>query len=143
MLMNPEDFPLVPMDWFYSNTEMGLIVIPENVQTMQVWMEMTAVKEDWSLKNDFPGTGWANLKTTIKGDICFLDCFKREFGLRYPNGTNCTTPWKRTILGLPEPNETENDHCPAEEASQLVNKENLITSEVLFNSPCSGKLSYL
>lgn len=55
MLLNPEDFPLVPMDWFYSNTEMGLIHVPENVQTMQVWMEMTASKEDWNLQNDFPG----------------------------------------------------------------------------------------
>lgn len=86
-------------------------------------------------------TACSNLETSFPNLLILRyfisDCFKREFGARHPNDSQCITPWRRTILGLPEPSESDPEHCLYDGVGALIAKENNLAEDVIFG-PCWG-----
>ena len=55
MLLNPEDVPIVAIDWWPPQSKKKMLTIPVDIRCMVIQMEMLAEHDQWTLQTGFPG----------------------------------------------------------------------------------------
>ena len=55
MLLNPEDVPIVAIDWWPPQSKKTMLTIPVDIRCMVIQMEMLAENDQWTLQTGFPG----------------------------------------------------------------------------------------